>query len=155
VAILSSVLGDTDMSNAALKISETEHGDITPLYLAYSSPAPALPPVFGVERRIVWLTAVLVTLQVLDGILTYSGMYTFGLYAEGNPLLRGLMGLFGVLPAIALTKIFCIAIVLALCSQAHKISWLPVALTGIAGVYAFAAILPWSWLLLSEYLMLS
>jgi hypothetical protein len=140
------------MSNTALKKDHRE--EATPssrLYLAYNNDILAA-PISSKSRRIQTLAAVLVTLQVLDGILTYTGMYTFGVYAEGNPILRNLMDAVGIAPAIALTKLFCIAIVLTLCAQAHKISWLPTALTGIAGMYAIAAVLPWSWLLVSEYL---
>jgi hypothetical protein len=135
------------MSNAALKFSTTltqanyslsvANNDLTERQNHWWS-----------ERRILTLALILVGFQILDGALTYSGMSTFGVRAEGNPLLRNFMELVGVLPAIALTKLICIGVVLGLCSQAQKISWLPKALTGIAGVYAVAAILPWSVLLL-------
>jgi hypothetical protein len=140
------------MSNAALKKTSSEEAKPSAsLYLAYNNDVLETPNPSN-SRRIQMLAAILVTLQVLDGILTYTGMYTFGVYAEGNPILRALMHGVGIAPAIAITKLFCIGIVLALCAQAHKISWLPTALTGIAGMYAIAAVLPWSWLLVSEYL---
>jgi hypothetical protein len=135
------------MSNAALKLSgaltqancrlDVANSDITEHHA-----------IWWAEPKILLLALVLVSFQILDGALTYSGMNTFGLRAEGNPLLRNFMELVGVLPAIALTKLVCIGVVIGLCSQAKKISWLPTALTGIAGVYAIAAILPWSLLLI-------
>jgi hypothetical protein len=141
------------MTNAALKITTTEELGSAHLHLVQKGAvlSGSLEANTSSRSQIMWLAAVLVTLQVLDGILTYAGMSTFGLRAEGNPLLRGLMKLVGVLPAIAITKDACIAVIMTLCAQAHRISWLPVALTCIAGLYAVAAVVPWSWLLLAEY----
>jgi hypothetical protein len=104
------------------------------------------------DRYLVTIAAVLIALQVLDGILTLSGTLTFGLTAEGNPILRELMHLIGLVPALIVTKLGCISLVVALCYQATRISWLPPALTAVAGVYTVAAILPWSIILVSEYL---
>jgi hypothetical protein len=98
------------------------------------------------------IALVLVALQILDGILTLSGMITFGLSAEGNPILRQLMHSIGLVPALILTKLGCIALIVVLCLQASRIYWLPRALTAVAGVYAIGAVLPWSFILLSEYL---
>ncbi len=141
------------MTNAALKITASE--SLGPLHLHLVQENAVLAESLGSESskelRITWLAAVLVTLQVLDGILTYAGMSTFGLGAEGNPFLRSLMGIVGVFPAIAITKVACIAVIMTLCAQAHRISWLPTALTCVAGIYAVAAVVPWSWLLLAEY----
>lgn len=106
----------------------------------------------GSNKHLVVIAAVLITLQVLDGILTLSGTLTFGLTAEGNPILRELMHLIGLIPALLVTKLGCISLVVALCFQATRIPWLPSALTAVAGVYTVAAILPWSIILFSEYL---
>ena len=135
------------MSNTALKLSSAVTQANYTLDVANSDIAEHQSS-WWAEPRILSLALILVVFQILDGALTYSGMSTFGLRAEGNPLLRNFMELVGVLPAIALTKLVCIGVVIGLCSQAKKISWLPRALTGIAGVYAVAAILPWSMLLL-------
>ncbi len=141
------------MTNAALKITTNDRLDSSRLYLVPKNAAVSRSLEHGAFSRsqIAWLTVVLVVLQILDGILTYAGMSTFGLRAEGNPLLRSLMSIVGIIPAIAITKASCIAVIMALCAQAHRISWLPVALTFIAGIYAAAAIVPWSWLLIAEY----
>jgi hypothetical protein len=104
------------------------------------------------SSRITLLMATLITLQVLDGALTFTGMHTFGLDAEGNPFLRTLMELLGLLPALLITKGVCIGIVIALYQQVTRISWLGHALGGIAAVYTFAAVIPWSYLLLAELL---
>lgn len=140
------------MTNAALQTTDRQEPPKPRLYLIKSqgvSTSKDSPS----NLHIPILALVLVSLQVLDGILTYTGMHAFGLAAEGNPLLRELMHTVGVIPALTITKLGCIAIVLALCSQARHIFWLPTALTCVAGIYAFAAILPWSWILASRYLI--
>jgi hypothetical protein len=140
------------MSNAALKLSPQLSPQNYVNSAANSDVVVLAPTSWLADSRIVVLALILVGFQILDGALTYSGMNTFGIRAEGNPLLRSFMQSVGVLPAIALTKLVCIGVVIGLCSQARKISWLPTALTCIAGVYAIAAILPWSVLLIGEYL---
>jgi hypothetical protein len=145
------------MSNAALKIDRVEGEQHGHLYVACTEtcgyPSSTLPRAdFWTANRMSILTAILIVLQILDGVLTCTGMYTFGLHAEANPVLRGLMGVVGIIPAVAITKLLCMAVIYTLCAQAHRISWLPSALAGVGCVYAVAAVLPWSWLLLTEYL---
>ena len=100
--------------------------------------------------HIVVITLVLIALQILDGVLTISGMHTFGVSSEGNPLLRELILRVGAIPAIVATKILCVGIVFGLYTQVNKINWLPLAMTVIAGVYAICAVIPWSLLLVAE-----
>jgi hypothetical protein len=104
------------------------------------------------SSNVLTISLVLISLQVLDGFLTLSGTVTFGLSAEGNPLLRELMHSIGLIPALILTKLGCIALIVLLSLQASRVVWLPRALTAVAGVYAIAAIVPWSIILLTEYL---
>jgi hypothetical protein len=109
-------------------------------------------PTLAESRGLTWLVAALVALQLLDGALTFTGMQTFGLQAEGNPLLRVLMESLGLIPALIITKGACIGIVVALYKHVTHVRWLGGALAGIAAVYTLTAILPWSFLLISEYL---
>ncbi len=151
------------MSEAALKIPANEALDGAHLHVVQritvknSALLSDTIPVNSLEEKTStwlyanWLAAILLTMQFLDGILTYVGIITFGIRAEGNPLLRGFISIVGVMPAIAITKLVCMAIIMMLCAQAHRIAWLPAALTCIAGLYAVGAVLPWSWLLLAEY----
>jgi hypothetical protein len=94
----------------------------------------------------------LILAQILDGALTIGGVTTYGIAAEGNPMLRTLMELIGLAPAVVLTKLACSALVIVLCYQAHTIAWLPRALKGILGVYTLFAVIPWSVMLASELL---
>ena len=98
------------------------------------------------------LTCSLIALQVLDGFLTTFGVMRFGSSAEGNPLLTYLIQHLGVIPALILAKGLCISLVFFLHSQAQSMRWIKVALVGIAVLYTFTAVLPWSYLLAHELL---
>jgi hypothetical protein len=104
------------------------------------------------DQGIVILGALLIAAQVLDGALTIGGVWTYGTGAEGNPMLRALMELIGLTPAVVVTKLACSALVVVLCQQAHSIAWLPRALKGILGVYTLLAVIPWSVMLAGELL---
>jgi hypothetical protein len=106
----------------------------------------------GPDRGLLILGSLLILAQFLDGALTISGVATYGTAAEGNPMLRTLIELIGLTPAVVLTKLACSALVIVLCYQAHSIAWLPRALKGILGVYTIFAVIPWSVMLASELL---
>jgi len=104
------------------------------------------------DQGILLLGGLLILAQILDGALTIGGVATYGTAAEGNPMLRSLMELIGLAPAVIVTKLACSALIVALCYQARSIAWLPRALKGILGVYALLAVIPWSVMLASEFL---
>ena len=91
------------MKNVAVQLpweSEQQAGalDLQPINTDVCSPRhPA---------RFLALIGVLIALQILDGALTLAGMHTFGLSAEGNPLLRTLMNSLGLIPGLVATKLF-------------------------------------------------
>lgn len=134
------------MSNTARKLEWFSIPSALPLTAANSD---------AIERRVripvPTIAAVLIALQVLDGVLTFTGMSIFGFSAEGNPILRSLMDEVGLIPALLVTKGGCIAVVVALCSQLTRITWLPAALSLVAVVYATCAVVPWSFILASAY----
>lgn len=136
------------MSNAALTSEALQHPTRPILSLAVRND-----DVAPLSRRIVVLGAILVTLQILDGFLTATGVNTFGLHAEGNPLLRHCMEIFGAVPAIVMTKCACIVLIVSLCFQAARVRWVSFALHGVAGLYTLCAIIPWSLILFSEYVV--
>lgn len=137
------------MNNTAPKMYDTPTGASAGTLL---QPANSDIAAVSSNENVSTIAVVLVALQLLDGILTLSGAVTFGVSAEGNPILRQLMYSIGLVPALVLTKVGCIALVVLLCSQARHICWLPRALTVVAGVYATCAVVPWSIILISEYL---
>jgi hypothetical protein len=100
------------------------------------------------------LGLILASLQILDGLLTGIGVFHFdaGLGMEANAMLRELMSLLGVIPALVLVKTVAVGIVSGLCLYAYSVAWLKPALKGVIALYAVFAVLPWSIILATEFL---
>jgi len=96
-----------------------------------------------VDNSVYFWAGMLISLQVLDGILTAIGMERLGIQAEGNVILRYFMELLGHVPALVIMKSFAIAIIICLCQAANTYSWIKYALQGVNVLYICAAILPW------------
>lgn len=79
------------------------------------------------------LVALCILLQILDGIFTGYGIFnsSFGIDAEGNPLVKYVINSIGVVPGLILVKSFAIAAVLYM--QKIKVSALAVGL--VCGIY--------------------
>jgi hypothetical protein len=93
--------------------------------------------VFGDIALIVFLLA-----QAGDGVLTYIGVHTYGLRAEGNPLIAWMILALGQGPALAAAKIIAGLFGIALhASAVHR------AVAMLAVFYVTVAILPWMRLL--------
>jgi hypothetical protein len=101
---------------------------------------------------IIVLGFILATLQVLDGVLTGIGMAQYGTSMEGNILLRSLMTTIGYVPALFLVKSASIALIVALCHQTTKITWLKPALYGVMALYVIGAVVPWTYILVTDLL---
>ena len=88
---------------------------------------------FGDVALIVFLLV-----QALDGALTYVGVVTFGLAAEGNPLIAWLMNALGHGAGVAAAKLVAgLFGVLLHVSGVHK------AVAVLAGFYIVVAVAPW------------
>lgn len=89
--------------------------------------------VFGDAALLAFLLA-----QAFDGVLTYIGVRTFGLGAEGNPLIAWLMTAFGFGPGLLTAKVTagCFGIVLHL-SGVHR------AVAALSVFYLVVAVGPW------------
>ena len=96
-----------------------------------------------ISRDTVYLCLVLVALQLFDGLLTARGVMILGIESEGNLIIRNLMYLLGVAPALVLVKTVAITIVVALGLISESVTWLCGALRGLAVVYLGAAVIPW------------
>lgn len=96
-----------------------------------------------VSRETLFLCAVLVALQLLDGLLTARGVSILGIESEGNLVIRNLMHFVGVVPALVVVKTIAISIVLTLGVISESVPWLCGALRGLAVVYLGAAVVPW------------
>lgn len=76
--------------------------------------------------------------QLLDGILTYIGLSTYGPHMEGNPVIAWLISMMGEGPALATAKLAAGGFGIALhVSAVHK------AVALLAGFYFAVAVLPW------------
>ncbi len=106
------------------------------------------------DNKVLALGALLIVLQLLDGILTGFGIHFYGVEREGNPLLQALMHQYGFIPALFIAKSFSIMIVLGLCYFSKHVSWLPAAMKVMAFIYITAAIIPWSFILASRIILL-
>lgn len=95
------------------------------------------------------LTSVLLALQVLDVIFTASGIATYGLGVEGNPVVRALMQRFGSLQALLIVKSFAVLMILALMLLSQRVTWVREVLYALIAIYLCAAVLPWAYLLCS------
>ena len=106
----------------------------------------------SIQREVLTLGFLLALLQVLDGVLTGIGVATYGTAMEGNSLLRSLMLAIGYLPALLLVKGASIGVIAFLCTQAPKVRWLILAMRAVIVVYLALAVVPWTYILLTEYL---
>jgi hypothetical protein len=76
--------------------------------------------------------------QALDGALTYVGLATVGQVVEGNPLLAGLMAVFGLGLGLAGAKLFAASLGIALhLFGAHRL------IAALTAFYLAGAIFPW------------
>jgi hypothetical protein len=91
-------------------------------------------------------------LQILDGVLTGIGMAQYGTAMEGNALLRSLMTVMGYVPALLIVKSASIALTALLCQQTTNISWLKPALYGVMALYVIGAVVPWTYILVTDLL---
>lgn len=100
------------------------------------------------KKEILIIGAILIVLQILDGFFTVIGVAKYGPTAEANVLIRYLIHQFGNVTALISIKIVAIGIVVTLCHLAPKVHWVPSALKGVIALYLFAAIIPWTAILL-------
>jgi uncharacterized membrane protein len=138
------------MGQFAVQVNEVESQKAPSLRLIAGGKAAALTA--SIPTEIVVLGLVLAILQVLDGVLTAIGIHQYGTDMEGNLLLRSLMSLVGYIPALMVVKSASIALIVLLCRQATKMTWLKPAFYGVIALYTFGAVLPWTYILVSDLL---
>jgi uncharacterized membrane protein len=95
-----------------------------------------IPPRRLSNAELAWLA--FVTVQALDGILSYVGVHTIGFEIEANPLLAWYLHAFGPAAAFAGAKFFAIGcgLILYLTDRHRWVSFLTV-------VYVVCAVGPW------------
>lgn len=88
-------------------------------------------------RPRLWL-AIFVVFQLVDGILTYAAVESFGASAEGNPIIATWMSVLGVEPALIGAKLMACA-----CAGVLYVAGVHRVLAGLTAFYLFAAVMPW------------
>jgi hypothetical protein len=99
---------------------------------------------YATNREVLVLSAILIIFQLIDGVLTAIGMKAFGIEAEGNPLLRMGMEIWGPATTLFVAKGLAILVVLMLARMAGTVPWIQSAMKGVIALYAAAAIIPWT-----------
>ncbi|RIL08292.1 MAG: hypothetical protein DCC75_09275 [Proteobacteria bacterium] len=123
--------------------------------LAYEAKGPTLTVIEGGKAaaravseefsfEIIFLTAAMCLLQILDGMLTAIGVGHLGTEAEGNALLRYAMEEIGHINALFLIKGLAICVVLSLAYLSLKVGWVTKALRFMVVLYLLVAIIPWT-----------
>ena len=118
--------------------------------LSFSLPKDAA-VVFEVEppsRDVYYFGLFLISLQIMDGVLTSKGMLRYGTFAEGNPFLRQLMESFTPAQTLFMVKAFAIMAVVMITLIARRSHVVRDMIGVLSCIYLFVAILPWAYLLL-------
>jgi hypothetical protein len=89
----------------------------------------------------------LISIMIVDGVLTRWGVLQFDHSVEGNPLMRFLIEHLGLDSALLLAKAVAIGFVLGLTVAARRIRWIKNTIAVLCWVYLICAILPWAYLL--------
>lgn len=103
------------------------------------------------DSDIILLAMLLISVQVIDGFFTGIGVHLHGIAAEGNPILRSLMHSVGPVPTLIASKTATIGMTIFLAIMTKEIPWLKAALKWTLGFYLFAAVIPWSMIILEQF----
>ena len=96
----------------------------------------------GSNTPAITLLALFTAVQVLDALLTWTGVVRFGTGIEANPLLALSFARFGPGATLGAAKLFAVACALILHLRSYYL-----VLSVLTVFYVFGAIVPWSWML--------
>jgi hypothetical protein len=96
----------------------------------------------GSNTPAVTLLALFTAVQVLDALLTWTGIMRFGTGIEANPLLAISFAYFGAGATLGIAKLFAVGCATVLHLRSHFL-----VLSVLTVLYVFGAIVPWSWTL--------
>lgn len=102
------------------------------------------------SRDVICAGILLASLQVMDGYLTSIGISYFGIQREANLLLRYFMHTIGPDYTLILAKTFAISVVVLLTAIARRQRMFKPIINILCGIYLFAAIIPWIYILTTE-----
>jgi hypothetical protein len=98
----------------------------------------------SLSRKALLLGLALAICQILDGILTYTGLRLLGVEMEGNGLLRNMMHAYGLMPALCIAKLLALVGVATLVLAAHRRKWLRPLIFALSAIYLGLAVVPWT-----------
>jgi hypothetical protein len=96
----------------------------------------------GSNTPAITLLALFTAVQVLDAMLTWTGVVRFGTGIEANPLLALSFAHFGTGATLGAAKAFAVGCALVLHLRSYYL-----VLSVLTVFYVFGAIVPWSWML--------
>jgi uncharacterized protein DUF5658 len=88
------------------------------------------------------LLALFTAVQVLDAVLTWTGILKFGTGIEANPLLALSFAYIGAGATLGFAKLFAVGCAFVLHLRSHYL-----VLSVLTLLYVYGAIVPWSWTL--------
>jgi hypothetical protein len=97
----------------------------------------------SLSRKAFLLGLALAVCQLLDGILTYTGLRLLGVEMEGNGLLRSMMHAYGLMPTLFIMKLIALVGVATLVLAAHRRKWIRPVICALSAVYLVLAVIPW------------
>jgi hypothetical protein len=99
---------------------------------------------FSLSRKALLLGATLILCQILDGILTYTGLLLLGVEMEGNGLIRDMIYAYGLVPGICMAKVGALLSVALITIAAHRRKWIRPIILLLSAVYVTLALVPWT-----------
>ena len=97
-----------------------------------------------ISRKALLLGMALIICQLLDGILTYSGLRILGVEMEGNGVLRKMIHAYGMIPALCFAKMAALFSVVVVTIAAHRRKWIRPIIFALSAIYAMLALVPWT-----------
>lgn len=99
--------------------------------------------ILSVSRKALLLGTALIICQLLDGILTYSGLRLLGVEMEGNGIIRKMIHAYGIVPALCAAKVAALMAVVVVTIAAHRRKWIRPIIFALSAIYATLALVPW------------
>ena len=96
-----------------------------------------------VSRQAFLLGMILVILQVVDAVFTYVGLSHQGVQVSGNGIVSKLMEAYGFFPALLISKICALLMIVLITYFAHRRRWIRPLVLMLCAAYLTLVILPW------------
>ena len=105
-----------------------------------------------ISHRAIRVGIMLGILQIIDGLMTATGIHNMGMDVEANMLMHSLMIAVGPFSALILAKLITLMLISFVVVASIQVRWAAKGLLFANLTYFCFAILPWSYLLVSGWL---